>query len=369
MVSPVLHHRHLNVPSALLLFVTSFVLAVAACAEHRHDGSSDAAVALDAFVADSRDAMVTTDARSVEAPDSTLVDATHQDSGFADAWVVDAETTTDAADAADLGTVAPVRGASSCSADSLPTSSALGLRVFDAITTTFDSQSLCERTSPTGHQLWVAPYDGSFVFTTDGSSFDTVMRLSFAGCSTSDVLCNDDASADSGASRLRADLRAGTAVVISVGGWSPSVVGQYHVNVSGTPIAPASVEGADACDLSSIPTSSGIGERVFGGFTTTAELAPLCDGNNSRVALQRWIAPYDGTFVFTTEGSTFDTKLRIGLDGCATSRAMCHDDVDGGRWSRLTYTLAAGAEVVVAVGSYRHDVFGFYYVNINGTPL
>lgn len=133
----------------------------------------------------------------------------------------------------------------------------------------------------------------------------------------------------------------------------------------------------DTCD-SSIAGSSATGASVFSGTTdglTSDGVSGEC-GSIAADAVHRWYAPSAGTYTFDTEGSAFDTILRVGLDSCSAD-TECNDDTDlsgDAVWSSVTLTLTAGQYAYITVDGYDSDEHGGYQVNISaeavdgGTP-
>lgn len=133
----------------------------------------------------------------------------------------------------------------------------------------------------------------------------------------------------------------------------------------------------DTCD-SSIAGSSATGASVFSGTTdglTSDGVGGGC-GSIAADAVHRWYAPSAGTYTFDTEGSAFDTILRVGLDSCSAD-TECNDDTDlsgDGVWSSVTLTLTAGQYAYITVDGYDSGEHGGYQVNISaeavdgGTP-
>ncbi|MEZ4318407.1 MAG: hypothetical protein R3F61_12925 [Myxococcota bacterium] len=80
----------------------------------------------------------------------------------------------------------------------------------------------------------------------------------------------------------------------------------------------------------------------------------------------RWSAPHDGTFVFDTLGSSFDTTLSARED-CAVGdgELACNDDVNTGQLtqSRIQLALQTGQTIVLVVDTYDSDC-GEFVLNI-----
>jgi hypothetical protein len=74
-----------------------------------------------------------------------------------------------------------------------------------------------------------APYSGAFTFSTEGSSYDTVLYIIDA-CSGDELACNDDGGSGT-TSSLSGSFTAGSTVYIVVDGYSSSS-GSFDLNIS-----------------------------------------------------------------------------------------------------------------------------------------
>ncbi|WP_437636264.1 MXAN_6577-like cysteine-rich protein [Sorangium sp. So ce854] len=77
---------------------------------------------------------------------------------------------------------------------------------------------------------YTAPADGSYVISTIGSSYDTVLHVHSDGCTGSTLSCNDD-SGGLGTSRMTLTLTAGQVITIVVDGYN-SASGNFTLNIS-----------------------------------------------------------------------------------------------------------------------------------------
>lgn len=97
---------------------------------------------------------------------------------------------------------------------------------------------------------WTAPRAGTFTFTTEGASYDTVLALRSGSCGGAELTCNDDFAGLGNRSSVTAALAAGQSVVIVVDGYS-SLAGSYMLNImTGSTCAPACAGrecGSDGC--------------------------------------------------------------------------------------------------------------------------
>ncbi|MCB9592004.1 MAG: hypothetical protein H6719_04665 [Sandaracinaceae bacterium] len=143
----------------------------------------------------------------------------------------------------------------------------------------------------------------------------------------------------------------------------------YDMCVETNVIGPA---GMCPDDSSAVSTT---GMAVFMGTTTAAgnDLEPpagchaIDGGGGSPELAFRWTAPADGTYVFDTIGSGFDTVLYLRAGCAATDMEIgCNDDVsDTDYRSRLMATVTSGQEVLVVVEGFSDANAGDFVVNIN----
>jgi len=147
--------------------------------------------------------------------------------------------------------------------------------------------------APDHSYYWTAPYSGTFTFTTQGSSYDTMLNIYNA--STGGVLgCNDD-SAGTLQSSLSLSLSGGTRVRIVVDGYAGSC-GAFGLNISGSS-APAkramtwSLLGTAAAggEAYALPGADGVTNPYSGDTLTSQALPVLCIHKNNN--------PHPGTGV------------------------------------------------------------------------
>ncbi|MBX3272298.1 MAG: hypothetical protein KF729_18710 [Sandaracinaceae bacterium] len=124
--------------------------------------------------------------------------------------------------------------------------------------------------------------------------------------------------------------------------------------------------------------SSATGAAVFMGDTTgggsdvvlSCASSFFCDDTAADRAFA-WAAPADGTYVFDTNGSGFDTVLALS-DTCGGTELACNDDASGtpdiGFRSRLSLAMTSGQMVIVHVKGCSNFDAGAFRVNINLAP-
>ncbi len=110
-----------------------------------------------------------------------------------------------------------------------------------------------------------------------------------------------------------------------------------------------------------IPVGSGLVEdsTAPGGddFTGT------CGGGGSADLAYQWEAPFDGFFVFDTQGSDFDTVLYL-RDDCMGEELACSDNIEGSVSSEIVAPFSMGDRVLVVVDGNAGET-GNAVLNIN----
>ncbi|SEM41814.1 ELWxxDGT repeat-containing protein [Stigmatella aurantiaca] len=96
------------------------------------------------------------------------------------------------------------------------------------------------------------------------------------------------------------------------------------------------------------------GTAVAEGSTCTAlpQVTPSCTYNAlAPDASFSWTAPASGTFVFTTEGSGYDTSLELS-DPTSGGSLGCNDDTQDSLQSSVTRTVSAGQTLLITIDGY-----------------
>jgi hypothetical protein len=249
---------------------------------------------------------------------------------------------------------------------------------------------------------YVAPITGQYVFDTSGSSFDTVLGI-LSGCS--ELACVDDTELGT-AAYLSVFLEAGQEVIAIVDGFGASS-GDYSLHVyqdtGGCVGNLADCDGicvdlssnfshCGGCNFGCAPdefcqnfscqcAAPGCGcefpicgvcsfsgqifdvPSTFSGSTEglTNAIEPGCASGGSPEAVYDFFAPFDGTYVFDTYGSSYDTVLSI-VDAGSCGEWACNDDWLG-LDSRVEVALFAGQEVLVSVDGLGDA--GAYELHVN----
>ncbi len=109
------------------------------------------------------------------------------------------------------------------------------------------------------------------------------------------------------------------------------------------------------------------GASIATGDTTSEDdtyYSGECGSSGARDRFFLFEAPETGCYTFTTDGSTYDTLLRL-LDACEGTSIACNDDYGGTLRSRVASTLEAGDTVFVVVDGYSSYSYGSYVLNIS----
>jgi hypothetical protein len=127
---------------------------------------------------------------------------------------------------------------------------------------------------------------------------------------------------------------------------------------------PAAVDGGvcGARDLGA-RTGPALATGATSGGPSTLE--GTCGGDAVDEAVFTWVAPSDGDYDFTTDGSDFDTVIYVRDGLCTESELACNDD-DESLQGRVIVPLGAGQRVTVVVDGYDTNA-GNYVLGI--TPV
>jgi secreted trypsin-like serine protease len=185
---------------------------------------------------------------------------------------------------------------------------------------------------------WTAPSSGTARFSTAGSNFDTTLGV-FTGAglpSLAQLAANDDANGTL-QSLISVSVIGGTTYRIQVGGFNGqrgSASFQFALN-------------PEANDLFSTatPISGGAGGLVASNLRAIAEPGEPNLGSPPDTSVWfRWTAPVNGTFRFTTTGSSFDTVLASATGGAITGLTLVasNDDANATLQSQIDFAATAG---------------------------
>lgn len=215
---------------------------------------------------------------------------------------------------------------------------------------------------------WTAPEDGTYVFDTYGSSFDTLLAV-YTGSEVAalvEVASNDDAAAWTTASEATLHATEGMTYAVAVDGFG----GKSGRIDLGWHITPAN-------DLFANPQIlAGAGGRVEGtNRGATMESGEPSPSGSSPSVWFEWTAPASGLVKFSTFGSRFDTVLGVytgaSVDALTTIATNDDDSAFGCCTSFVGFQAVAGTVYRVAVGGWEWSEGNFilsWSPLIRGTP-
>lgn len=198
--------------------------------------------------------------------------------------------------------------------------------------------------------LWYAPADGLYQVSLDGGPLFSSVAALLGGCGGDGVMCQV------GPEPLLFDAVEGQEVVF-VSEWDGGGVGDLTLLVE-------AVGGMPGCGTqlpSDLPvvvqgTTSGAGNQYDGS----------CMVNPANEVEYWWTPPETGTYLFSTDGSAYDTMMYIRNGGCDGTELGCSDDTFDGQnvylYSTLELELMAGQTVSIFVDGYSSS--GSYQLSI-----
>jgi hypothetical protein len=185
---------------------------------------------------------------------------------------------------------------------------------------------------------WTAPSAGLWRISTFGSSYDTVLMV-FDGCGGADLGCNDDATVF-GDSVVDVTAEAGQQFIIVLDGFDADATGDYVLNIADVVCTEV--------DIGAVAPTTHMGSTVG----ESDDMYSDCGGVTTPDEELLWTAPLDSNYLFSTEGSDFDTLLAIHEGGCGTPVWRCNNDGMLGAVpspSRVVAALTADQSVLVVV--------------------
>ena len=260
--------------------------------------------------------------------------------------------------------------------------------------------SCAETASPEVAIGFTAPDDGIYSFSTEGSTFNTVLYVLDGACGGDELACDDDG-AGALASTVALELKKDQHVVVVVEGLGTQT-GEVALAIeaqAATSCCTGSEEpGCAAPDVEScvcavddfcctmawdevcveILRNEGCGEcgTVSTATCEAAEsgdevpavmngelgdggdrVAPSCGFEAENDLLFTFTAPQAGTYSFSTEGSTVTDTVMSLIDGaeCSDTELACNDDDGNSFSSRITAELTEGQEVMIVVESWAGE--------------
>ncbi|MEZ4465778.1 MAG: hypothetical protein R3F43_15265 [bacterium] len=205
--------------------------------------------------------------------------------------------------------------------------------------------------------FWTAPSTDEWLIHADGTTFNSILYAAAGDCDGEEIACETSLygrpeffDRDPGGVWLQA--REGRSAVLVVDGQLFTNGGEIQLSAYGR---------AAECRLAT-DLGQGLGVVSRGSnMGTPTRLPPregdgACTGGGTIYAtgdlLFRWTAPENGTYRFSTAGSSFDTILRLYGGRCDTLALLaCNDDAVGVT-SSIDANVAAGTVVMIAVSGY-----------------
>lgn len=184
---------------------------------------------------------------------------------------------------------------------------------------------------------FTAPRAATYLFDTQGASFDTVLYALGPTCDLPERACNDDSNGGV-SSQIGFGLAAGESTVIVIDGFGES--GQWRLQVREGGTCPNEILDPDP-------------EVFVEGFlddTQQNSVVPSCAGVGPDI-VYAWTPPFSSRWRISTASSEVDTVLAVYTGDCQTELA-CNDDSPDDVSSVLDIELEEGVPVAVAVDSF-----------------
>jgi hypothetical protein len=208
--------------------------------------------------------------------------------------------------------------------------SALGSAVVSGVTagaSAFFSRCGGELGADSGFS-WTAPSDGRYSFSTEGSTFDTILSIRRDGCSGTEIVCNDDTLDLS--SSVVVDLEAGDPVTAIVDGFD-GATGVFSLGIH--PVTCPDGELGPHLGRAVLPDASpGRLDRS----------RASCAADAAREAALGFTAPVDGLFRFDASASSYEATVALLRNDCSGEELACANEA-------AEVTLSAGEHVVVVI--------------------
>jgi hypothetical protein len=234
---------------------------------------------------------------------------------------------------------------------------------------------------------FTAPTAGDWVFSTNGSAFDTVL-YALDACGGAQLACDDDAGTGD-ASQIVVPMTAGQAITLVVDGFSLSASGDYILAAGPvTVVESACTDGLDndldgavdctdsdcaaeaACAASCADFIWTVGvPGALAGSTlgATNSFAGSCGGGGAPDLVYAFTAPTTAVYTIDTLGSPLDSVLYV-ADACVGGVELaCNDNTGGTRQSEVTVALTAGQTVYIVVDGFSNAIIyalGAFTLNI-----
>jgi len=206
--------------------------------------------------------------------------------------------------------------------------------------------------------LWTAPFTGSVVVHTAGSSFDTLLGV-YTGSSVSSltlVAANDQDPLDplgGDTSRVKFNATVDTVYAIAVDGFA-GASGAIVLTITPPPRPPND----DFANRSVLAGASVLANGSTVDATKQLDEPAHAGEPGGKSIWWSWTAPFAGRAVITTLGSDFDTVLALyrgeALEALAEVASNDQDPL-GGDTSRVSFTTATGQRYEIAVDGWNGE--------------
>tara|TARA_R110002126_G_scaffold211259_2_gene357819 strand:- start:3917 stop:6100 length:2184 start_codon:yes stop_codon:yes gene_type:complete len=251
---------------------------------------------------------------------------------------------------------------------STPSVAVLGANAFDNTSATSTTPAgLCTPTVIGNDMFYtfVVPADDNYAFDTIGTTYDSEISVSLGADCSAVCIGSDDANGPGNDIVTVIGALTGQTYLIRVGGWQDGVNGPGGVlNISVPPPPPAN----DDCSTPDTTTLVGTGSFAFDSTSALTSGfdgggAPCNNGQNGAPETDvffEWVATADGTFIFDTIGSSYNTLLSVHAgSGCAAT-CLGSDDNGGGGIDALVSVdgIVMGSTYLLQVGNWTAGVAG-----------
>jgi hypothetical protein len=198
---------------------------------------------------------------------------------------------------------------------------------------------------------WTVPEDGLYRIDTHASAYDTVLAVVPGFCNNAmELACIDDTVSDL-TSEISLNLQAGTELTIHLDAFDDTEAGNYVLEINKL-MCPAVTEVSNVVPVQELGT-------VMAG---PSELEGSCGGAGpERVFF--FTAPWEGSFLIDTYGSTYDTVLHVYSGSCEGLELGCNDDAMDLQ-SEVIVDLVATQTVYIVLDALDDNV-GDFVLNIS----
>ncbi|HEX6274540.1 MAG TPA: S8 family serine peptidase [Polyangiaceae bacterium] len=190
-------------------------------------------------------------------------------------------------------------------------------------------------TAPEAAFAWSAPRAGRYVFSTEGSAFDTLLSIRRGGCGGTEVACGDDTTDIT--STVLVELEAGDAVTAVVDGFDGDF-GDFSLGIHEV-----------LCPDAELATRLGARLLPEASPGRLDRMRASCALEAAREVALGFTAPVEGLYRFDASASNYDASVAILAGDCSGEELACGADA-------VEVSLAEGARVIIVVdGAQRRD--------------